>query len=190
MSGPLPPLLYKYLSVQYAQALLENGELMFSTLSWFKHLEDKQRGDRLEGTHVHQPEDGLEITMVHRNGDPTMAGQKRNLSQHSLRSDVVGQDRIFIYSTSLQPLLHNLSGTTGDVVCVEIHDPGKFAARLKVRLRRTPPIAKTPLIHNRVQYYATADPPGTTYALPDRIVMHKHEDFRHQHEYRFAVWHT
>src|SRR5207247_8456628 len=80
MSEPLPPVLYKYLPLQYAQALIETGELMFSTLSWFKQLEDKQRGDRLEGTHVHRPEDGLEIIVE----------QKRTLSQHSLRSDVAG----------------------------------------------------------------------------------------------------
>ena len=69
--------------------------------------------------------------MIHRDGDPTIAGQKRTLPWHSLRSDVL-------------------------------------------------------LIHDRVHYYATADPPETTYALPDRIVMHKHEYFRDQHEYRFA----
>ena len=174
MSGPLPPVLYKYLPLQYAQALIETGELMFSTLSWFKQLEDKQRGDRLEGTHVHRPEDGLEIIVE----------QKRTLSQHSLRSDVAGQDYILIYSTSLQRLDNFYA--MGENVCVEIHNPAKFKSRLKVRLHRWPPIAKTPLIHDRVRYYATEDPPGTTYALPDRIVMHKHEDFRDQHEYRFA----
>ena len=68
--------------------------------------------------------------MIHRDGDPTIAGQKRTLPWHSLRSDVL-------------------------------------------------------LIHDRVHYHATADPPETTYALPDRIVMHKHEYFRDQHEYRF-----
>src|SRR5437588_1599828 len=48
-----------------------DSELMFSTLSWFKQVEDRQRGDRLEGTHVHRPDDGLEITIVHRDGDST-----------------------------------------------------------------------------------------------------------------------
>ena len=124
--------------------------------------------------------------MIHRDGDPTIAGQKRTLPWHSLRSDVFGQDYIFIYSTSLQRGLDTFSGAAGSTVCVEINNPAKFAARLKVALHRWPRIAKTPLIHDRVHYYATADPPETTYALPDRIVMHKHEYFRDQHEYRFA----
>ena len=42
------------------------------------------------------------------------------------------------------------------------------------------------MIHDRVSYYATTSPVGTTYALPDRIVFHKHEAFSDQHEYRFA----
>ncbi len=49
MSGLLPTVLYKYLPSQYANALIEEGEVMFSTLSWFKQLEDQRRGDLLEG---------------------------------------------------------------------------------------------------------------------------------------------
>jgi len=51
MSGALPATLYKYLPMQYAVAMIERGELMFSTLAWFQNLEDVQRGDKLEGIH-------------------------------------------------------------------------------------------------------------------------------------------
>ena len=39
MSGPLP-VVYKYLPLEYAVAMSERGELMFSTLSWFQNFED------------------------------------------------------------------------------------------------------------------------------------------------------
>ena len=186
MSDALPTVLYKYLALQYAQRLIDNGELMSSTLSWFQRLEDQQRGDLLEGTHVHRPEAGLEVTMVHRAGDPGVAGQRRTLGPESLVSQVIGQDHIFIYSTSLRAGLNQFSTGNDETVCVEIHSPAKFFGRLKAGLHKWPPIAKTPVIHNRVSYYATTDLPGTTYALPDRIIFHKHETFRDQHEYRFA----
>ena len=166
MSGLLPTVLYKYLPLRYAQALIEEGEVMFSTLSWFKQLEDQQRGDLLEGTHVHRPENGLEVTMVHRVGDPSIAGQRRTLGRESLVSEVIGQDHIFIYSTSLQPGLNQFSSESDESGCVEIHSPANFLGRLKARLRKWPPIAKTPVIHDRVSYYAATDLPGTTYALP------------------------
>lgn len=71
--------------------------------------------------------------MLHGNGDPTIASQKLTLEQF-LRSDVAGQDHVFISSTSRQGGLNNSSGAAGDTICVEIYNPAKFAARLKTEI--------------------------------------------------------
>jgi hypothetical protein len=62
MSGTLPGILYKYLPRQYADAMIERGELMCSTLAWFQNYEDDQRGDRFEGTRKYFPVSGLQVT--------------------------------------------------------------------------------------------------------------------------------
>jgi hypothetical protein len=185
MSGRLPSVLYKYLAPEYAIALIERGELMFSTLSWFQNLEDRERGDEFEGTHKYFPIGGLEVTRVARDGKshPPVTFTSPN---DSLQSKARGTDHIFIYSMSLRPGLTQFADSAASNACVEIYDPAKFVARLRGLLRRTPRAKAETLIHDEVRYYSFADPPGNVYALPDRLVMHKHDGFRDQHEYRIA----
>jgi hypothetical protein len=45
MSGPLPPALFKFLPAVHARRLVEHGEMMWSTLTWFQNQEDPIRGD-------------------------------------------------------------------------------------------------------------------------------------------------
>jgi hypothetical protein len=42
----LPARLFKYVPLQYAEAMLARGEVMFSILAWFQNFEDQERGDR------------------------------------------------------------------------------------------------------------------------------------------------
>ena len=185
MSGPLPRVLYKYLPREHADSLVDRGELMFSTLSWFQNLEDRERGDEFEGTHKYFPVGGLEITRTERDGRPhppvTFTCPNR-----SLQSKAKGSDQIFIYSTSLRPGLTQFGDAGVPTACVEIYDPAKFVLRLRAVLRRTPRAKVETLIHDEVRYYSFVDPPRNVYTLPDRLTMHKHEGFRDQHEYRIA----
>jgi hypothetical protein len=180
MSGALPPVLYKYLARDYAFAMVDRGELMFSTLAWFQNLEDRERGDEFEGMHKYFPIGGLEITRTEREGKPHPPVTFTR-SNESLQPKAEGRAHIFIYSTSLRRGLTQF----GDA-CVEIHNPTMFLARLRTVLRLTPPAKMSTVIHDEVRYYSFADPPGNVYALPDRLTMHKHDGFREQHEYRFA----
>lgn len=186
MSGPLPAVLYKYLPLEYAHAMIDRGELMFSTLTWFQNVEDAERGDTFEGTHKYFPVRGLEVTRVARGGrshEPVTT----TLPTDSLQSRARASDRIFIYSTSLQGGLAAFDKPDQPPnACVEIHDPVKFLVRLRGVVRLLAQAKAGTLIHDTIQYYSFADPPGNVHALPDRLTMTKHDRFKSQREYRFA----
>lgn len=73
MSDPLPPVLFKALPLIYAQRLIEGGEMMWSTLTWFRNLEDPSRGDVLEATRRNFPPGGQGVTRLERDGVATVA---------------------------------------------------------------------------------------------------------------------
>lgn len=186
MSGPLPAVLYKYLPLRYARMMIDSGALMFSTLSWFQNLEDPNRGDGFEGTHKYFPAGGLQVTRTERDGKAELPPKSMTLPTDSLQSKAAGRDHIFIYSTALRPNLTQFDDPSEPNACVAIHDPSAFLARLKVNLGRWNHTQAATLIHDEVRYWRPADPPGNIYALPDRLTMNKHEDFREQYECRFA----
>jgi|SRR5688572_11989330 len=183
MSGELPPTLYKYLEAQYAESMLQEGALMFSSLSWFQSIEDPVRGDGLEGTSKYFPAKGLDITKYAGAGGPPVS--QVNLPLHSLVSKAGRCDSIFIYSASLTRGLNQFDQPGKANVCVEIYNTVRFRQRLRIALNRRQPRGKT-FIHDKVQYYSLEEPSETAHALPDRLTMCKHERFRDQAEYRFA----
>jgi hypothetical protein len=181
MSGPLPRTLYKYLPSRYAAAMIDRGELMFSTLAWFQNYEDEQRGDRFEGTRKYFPVGGLDITRTERDGKPHQLVSFKAPTE-SLQSRVTAHNHIFIYSTSLQPGL----AFDGTDACIEIYDPVKFVARLRSTLQTHRSAKAETLIHDEVKYYDFVSPPDNVWALPHLLAMHKQKVFSGQCEYRFA----
>ena len=172
----MPLTLYKYLPLQYAEPLVANGEVLFRSLSFFLACEHDGRGDDLEGTRAYEPATGLEITK--------QTGEKFRM-QGSFRSSIKEPDKLFIYSTSTQ-LNKDLALKFESNACVEIADIDTFVARLRTALRRKPQAKPKTLIHGKVTYYRTENPPEEVWALPERIVMHKPGRFADQCEYRFA----
>jgi len=168
--------LYKYLPHQFAEPFVANGEVLCRSLSYFLACEHDERGDYLEGTRSYEPATGLEITK--------QTGEKFKM-QRSFRSSVKEPDKLFICSTSIM-LTADLAQKFQSDACVEIADVGKFVARLRTALRRKPRVKLKTLIHDKVTYYRTENPPEEVWALPERIVMHKSEKFSYQCEYRFA----
>ena len=67
MSGPLPPALYKVISGKYAHRLEGQGEMMWSTLTWFQNDEDANRGDESEGMRRYFPVNGLASVLTAKN---------------------------------------------------------------------------------------------------------------------------
>jgi hypothetical protein len=182
MSGPLPPILYKVLPETRARRLVHQGEMMWSTLSWFQNEEDDYRGDKSEGSRRYYPVNGLPINRFERNGRPDNASF--TLSSHGIVSRARQSNHIFIYSMTLDPML--AIGDPSDRACIEIFDPMTFVRRVRDAVKQHRKARPETFIHDRVQYWASENPPGNVWPLPHLLTMHKHEDHEWQREFRLA----
>jgi hypothetical protein len=172
----LPPL-YKYLPSKYLEAFVKRGELLFRSLSYFKNYEELQvRGDRDEGKRLFQPSQGLEVTK-------TETGEKL-LLPWAFEASVKDRE-IFVFCMSLQqtPELANEFKTD---TCVEIQDPVALLSRVRSALALRRWVKHGRLLHGTVDYYSPAEPPLAEWAVPERMIMRKTADYRHQQEYRLA----
>ena len=181
MSGPLPPVLFKVPSERYAVRLVADGEMLWSTLTWFGTEEDAARGDMFEGTRTYFPVNGLEVTRLERDG--RLDNAKFTLSSHGFVSKAAQSNHIFIYSMTLDSAL--IIGDPSRRACVEIFDPQQFVRRVRDGVKKHRKGRET-LIHDRVKYWLSDDPPAEVWALPDRLTMHKQKDYEPQSEYRLA----
>lgn len=182
MSGPLPVMLYKVLRRAYAQRLVEHGEMKWSTLTWFQHFEEVGRGDYCEGQRRYFPVNGLDINRLERSGLPD--NTRIILPEHGLVSRAAASHHIFIYSMTLDPALD--IGDAADRVCVQIFDPPLFIRRIAAAIGQHRNARLDTFIHDVVRYWAASNPPEEVWALPNRLTMHKREEYRPQSEYRLA----
>ncbi len=168
--------IYKYLATEYAERLVNKGEMLFRSLSYFRDLEDGGvRQDEFEGTLRHRPKGGLIIT-------------KENGEQVSLPhrfESMAKEESIFVYcfSTELDP---SLARTFGADACVEIADPIKLLAKVKSAIRLRSAVKEKLVPAGLVRYYEDHDPPIVDWALPEKIAMAKRARYSSQHEYRIA----
>jgi hypothetical protein len=181
LCGPLPPVLYKRITNQYAHTLVEHGEMMWSTLAYFQHLEAAGRGDKLEGRYNYVPADGLSIHRSERDRRPDDTTFILPPG-HGYVSRAAQAAHIFIYSLTLDPALE-LDGADS---CVEIFDPPQFVRRVREELSRRGKVQGRTCMHDAIKYWSPTNPPETAHALPHLLTMHKHEDFQPQKEYRLA----
>lgn len=182
LRGPLPAVLYKVLPRVYAERLVGEGEMMWSTLRWFQNEEHPDRGDEFEGTHRHFPEDGLRLTRREHLGRPDSTAML--LPDEGIHSAARKAHHIFIYSMTLDQTVS--IGDDPTMVRVEIFDPQKLIELLSKTLQRHPKARASTLIYDTVDYWSTTDEIGPTYALPHLITMRKQKRFEGQREYRFA----
>lgn len=182
MCGALPATLYKILPVTYARALVERGETMWSTLTFFQNELDPTRGDPHEGSHRYFPVTGLQVTRHERDGRPNHA--EFTLSGHGSQIKAFKCHHIFIYSTTLDPKL--AIGDVASRACVEIFDPEILFRRIERAVASHSKARRDRLIYGEVQYWSPTDPPREIWAFPHLLTMHKHESHRADREYRFA----
>jgi hypothetical protein len=182
MSGSLPAILYKVLPRRFAHRLIAQGEMMWSTLTYFHNVEEAQRGDVWEGTRGYFPVRGLDVNRIERAGRPDHTAF--TLQDCGMVSRAAQSNHIFIYSMTLDRAL--AIGDPSDRACLEIFDPAEFVRRVRECLKRTRKGRVDTLIHHTVGYWSPANPPEEVWALPDKLTMHKHEDFKDQREYRLA----
>src|SRR4051812_2620753 len=157
--------------------------MMWSTLAWFQNLEEAGRGDAGEGRHTYFAVNGLEVNRTERDGRPDIA--RIVLPEHGFVSRAAQSHGIFVYSLTVEPTLQ--IGDPGDRSVVEIFDPAQFVRHVRAAL---PWRWAETLIHDTVRYWSPANPPDAVWALPDRLTMHKRDDYAHQQEYRlaFGIW--
>jgi len=183
LSGPLPPVVYKVLPEEHARSLVDEGEMMWSTLAYFQKSEEAERGDECEGRHTYFPINGLEVNRTQRAGLPDNATFV--LPEHGLVSKAAQSHGIFVYSLTVEPTLE--IGAAADRSVVEIFDPAQFVRRVRAAL---PWRWADTLIHDTVRYWSSANPPEAVWALPHMLTTHKRDDYAHQKEYRlaFGIW--
>ena len=182
MCGPLPNTLYKVLPQKYARRLLDVGEMMWSTLTYFQHVLDPTRGDPFEGSLRYFPAEGLTITRTERNGRRDHA--EFALAAHGSQFMATQSHHIFIYSTTLDSRL--AIGDAADRACVEIFEPEAFLRHIRRAVERHPKACADKLIHDQVCYWLPENPPREVWALPDRLTMSKYKGHARDQEYRFA----
>ena len=182
MCGPLPTTLYKVLPQQYARRLLDVGEMMWSTLTYFQHKLDPTRGDPFDGTLRYFPAEGLKVTRIERNGRPDQA--EFTLAAHGNQFMATQSHHIFIYSTTLDSGL--AIGDADDRACVEIFEPETFLQHMRRAVELHRKARADTLIYDRVCYWLPENPPHEAWALPDRLTMSKYEGYARDQEYRFA----
>lgn len=108
--------LYKYLPKEFAEVVLNRGELLFRNLTYFRQCEGRIRGDPWEGIHKDHP--GTEITLKNLTSGGEMRGRYALL--HS-----TDPDHIFVFCLSRNldsKLISDFSATA----VIEIYDPNEF----------------------------------------------------------------
>lgn len=153
------------------------GELLFRSLSYFRNYEELEvRGDRHEGRRLYSPPQGLEINNV-------TTGEQINLPW-SFESSV--QERnIFVFCFA-QECSTELGREFNTDVCVEIHNPVALLAKIRSALLLRRWVKNAKLLHGKVAYYSPSAAPFAEWAIPERMVLQKTEEFVRQQEYRFA----
>lgn len=174
----MAPLVRYFSSEDYALKLIEEGEVLLRSLSYFRDYEDNGvRADPYEGTLTHRPESGLEIRLVN-DGQPVAL-------PHTFEARA-NEDDILVYCLSTQLSLH-IARRFDAKFAVLVKDRGTFLARVRRALTHVPGADPKQLVHGAVKYVNEHDAPGVDWALPERIALRKPATFRWQSEYRIAA---
>lgn len=146
-------------------------------LTHFRRREaDGVRGDPHDGVLTYAPKNGLVMNMED--------GRVIKLEDGSFNSSV-NQNDIFVYCASNQ-LSAELAEKFG-AFCVEIPEPEVLVRRLKQRAHPTSQLDYEQVVCGKVDYREHGKEPGADWALPERLVLIKPEDFAWQEEFRIAV---
>lgn len=177
MINPIVAPLFKYLPSKYLDAFIGRGELLFRALSYFRNYEElKVRGDRHEGRRLFSPSKGLEINNL-------TTGEQINLPW-SFESSVKDRE-IFVLCFSQERSAELAREFEADV-CVEIRNPVALLAKVRSALMLRKWVVNGRLLHGKVDYYSSSEAPLAEWAVPERMVMRKTDDFSRQQEYRLA----
>jgi len=166
--------LFKYLPMRYARALVERGEVLFRSLSYFRQHEHAARGDEIEGVHIDAPDNP--VTLHDRTQGFSVTGPYRFLNS-------IDQDRVFAFCCSQQLSADLMTAFQADA-CVRILDPEWFFLRCSRGAMRHFTIEHPGVLHRPVEYFDPAKPAPISVTDPRNLPFFKHMAFASQDEYR------
>jgi hypothetical protein len=163
---------------EYATALIEQGQMLFRPLAYFRNLEgDAARGDPHDGKLRHSPAAGLEITKSD--------GSVINLPGCHFTSSTK-ENEIFICCFSNE-FSEAIAAKFESPFCVEIENPDIIARRLNMRVSRASKLDYSNIFFGDVEYRALEAEPGADWALPEKLAFIKPPEFADQKEFRFVM---
>ena len=176
MNPSFPDKIYKYIPSKYMDDVTRNGTLLFRNLSSFRQMEDRSRGDQLEGHHRDNPDRNVTITSL--STGVTVSGDFSFLNS-------TNTDKTFIYCLST---LHDdrLYDDFSCDACIEIMEPAEFVRRVRIAVKRLVSIDPAGLISGPVHYYAATKPSKYDIKNPKELVFLKDEEYSYQREYRLV----
>lgn len=172
--------IYKYFSTDaFAQALIEKGQLCLRSLAYFRGYEDALvRGDPDDGKLHYQPK--TELTLTKADGEVIHLPPRWRF-----RASVRAED-IFVYCLSLERS-EALAERFQSPFCVEIKDANILLAKTKGSVRLRSRLDRRNVYRGPVEYRDLAAPPGSDWALPEKVAFIKPQTWSWQTEYRMVI---
>lgn len=169
--------IFKYLPSAYVERFINNGEVLFRSLSYFRSYEEQQvRGDPYEGVRLYQPQEGLHLTKLENGENIVING--------AFESKVREREILILCMSSLKN--EDLAKKFTSEACIEIYNKAAFLSLIRASLKRRRAYKSSRLLYGEVQYYQPESHPKSVWALPEKIVMRKTMHYEWQHEYRIA----
>jgi hypothetical protein len=171
--------IFKYFSTEvHARAFIDKGAMLLRSLSYFRAHEDGLvRGDPRDGLLTYEPPDGLVITKQDGTVVDLVGGRFSSSVKH---------DDIFVYCAS-NKMSAELANRFASPFCVEINDPDQLISFLMRRAHPTSKLDYLQLVSGRVEYRDRVREPAVDWALPEKLVLMKPEEFVWQDEFRIAI---
>lgn len=172
-----PERLFKYLPSRFVEQVLRRGNLLFRNLSYFRRIEEDSRGDLLEGLHMDYPDNPIKIETI--DGRVKWEGKAAFLNR-------VKPDKLYVFclSQELSPALYDEFGVDA---CIEITDTHEFLRRSERVIATQIRFAESGLLHGPVLYYEPNKPFCGDVTDVRTIPFCKHDNYKHQAEYRLAI---
>lgn len=169
------PALYKYLPSRYVDAVMEEGLLLFRSLTYFRQIGGEVRGDDLEGLHMDSPDDGFDVILE----DGRKLKGKR--FTNSINPEQV---YAFCMSTKLEKALFDEFECD---TCIEVQDVESFLHRCVNTIEEIDDVDQCN--YGPVEYYKFDEKTDRDIKDPTNIPLFKHIEYSGQEEFRvyFAV---
>ena len=171
--------IYRYFDKEiYAAALIQKGQLLFRSLSYFRDLEgDAARGDKHDGKLRYAPVAGLELKKTD--------GVTVKLPECHFVSSV-NESEIFVSCFSNE-FSEKTAVEFGSPFCVEIASAEDVIVRLKSRASCQSMLDYSNALSGDVEYRALETEPLANWALPEKVAFIKPLEFAAQNEFRFVI---